>query len=131
MARSRLSRPPNHNAAPATHSENACRSAHRAAAETSTAAALACVGRGPARSQGSSSVEKHDEATFVRNLIDLAAKLGSLERERKSWRRAPCLAMDLTRLANLGEFIGGVAVLVTLIYLTLRTVAVFFYAERL
>ncbi len=28
--------------------------------------------------------------------------------------------MDLTQLANLGEFIGGVAVLVTLIYLTLQ-----------
>ncbi len=28
--------------------------------------------------------------------------------------------MDLTQLANLGEFIGGVAVLVTLIYLALQ-----------
>ncbi len=28
--------------------------------------------------------------------------------------------MDLTQLANLGEFIGGVAVLVTLIYLTVQ-----------
>ncbi len=29
--------------------------------------------------------------------------------------------MDLTQLANLGEFIGGVAVLVTLIYLAVQT----------
>ena len=29
--------------------------------------------------------------------------------------------MDLTQLANLGEFIGGVAVLVTLIYLATET----------
>ena len=29
--------------------------------------------------------------------------------------------MDLTQLANLGEFIGGVAVLVTLVYLALQT----------
>ncbi len=28
--------------------------------------------------------------------------------------------MDLTQLANLGEFIGGVAVLVTLVYLALQ-----------
>ncbi len=28
--------------------------------------------------------------------------------------------MDLTQLANLGEFIGGVAVLVTLVYLEVR-----------
>jgi len=28
--------------------------------------------------------------------------------------------MDLTQLANLGEFIGGVAVLVTLIYLSIQ-----------
>ncbi len=28
--------------------------------------------------------------------------------------------MDLTQLANLGEFIGGLAVLVTLIYLALQ-----------
>ncbi len=28
--------------------------------------------------------------------------------------------MDLTQLANLGEFIGGVAVLVTLIYLAIQ-----------
>ena len=28
--------------------------------------------------------------------------------------------MDLTQLANLGEFIGGVAVLVTLIYLVIQ-----------
>ncbi len=28
--------------------------------------------------------------------------------------------MDLTQLANLGEFIGGVAVLVTLVYLAIR-----------
>ncbi len=28
--------------------------------------------------------------------------------------------MDLTQLANLGEFIGGVAVLVTLIYLAVQ-----------
>ncbi len=28
--------------------------------------------------------------------------------------------MDLTQLANLGEFIGGVAVLVTLVYLVLQ-----------
>ncbi len=29
--------------------------------------------------------------------------------------------MDLTQLANLGEFVGGIAVLVTLIYLALQT----------
>ncbi len=29
--------------------------------------------------------------------------------------------MDLTQLANLGEFIGGVAVLVTLIYLVAQS----------
>ena len=28
--------------------------------------------------------------------------------------------MDLTQLANLGEFIGGLAVLVTLVYLTFQ-----------
>ncbi len=28
--------------------------------------------------------------------------------------------MDLTQLANLGEFIGGVAVLVTLVYLAMQ-----------
>ena len=28
--------------------------------------------------------------------------------------------MDLTQLANLGEFVGGVAVMVTLIYLALQ-----------
>ena len=28
--------------------------------------------------------------------------------------------MDLTQLANLGEFIGGVAVLVTLVYLAIQ-----------
>lgn len=32
----------------------------------------------------------------------------------------PGLIMDLTQLANLGEFIGGVAVLVTLIYLAIQ-----------